>query len=214
MGKIFVLVISIFCFLFSADAQFKWGINTGVNLTNRQDPSDHLPKPLVTSQFSIFGLFPVSNLFSFQPSLGYHGKGDKFKNVSFTDNMGNFIGSGNINELFNYLQLNVLAQLRCNRDEDYKLYSSAGPYLAYLINGKSKLKDFHGSSHVPPGSSDINLYYINRFDAGLNLAASLIIKDHWDVSLTSSMGFVNTVKLVAARPKNMSVGITLGYLIH
>ena len=218
MRKKIGLAIISFCFLFfSAKAQFNWGVNGGANITNRTNFKDLGidEKPLLTLQFSFFGIAPLGKLIAIQPSFGYHGKGNRFKNMLITDNLGNDLGEGDENVLFNYLQLNLPVQLRCNTDDNYKLYAGLGPYLAYLINGRYKVKNFHGSSNQSPRESgDIDLDGINRFDVGLNVGVSVIIQQHWAVSLTSDMGFINTIKQGSISSKNISAGVTVGYLIH
>src|SRR5438477_7537445 len=130
MGKISALFMISLCFLFSANAQLKWGANAGVNISSITHVKDFNPKPLFTFQFSGFAIIPIGQSLEMQPCLGYRGKGYGV-NERYRDS-----SQQRVNYDYNYLQLSSPVLLRCNTNDNYKWYAGAGPYLAYLINVK------------------------------------------------------------------------------
>jgi hypothetical protein len=198
MRKTLVLLPINFCVLFAAHAQLKWGASTGVNISNVNHIEAVHPKSLVTVQFSGFAAILVGNSLVIQPSLGYRGKGYKIA--------GSFDSTRNhTNVAYNYLQLSTPVVLRCNTNENYKLYAGAGPYLAYLLNVK------RGGSHLP-----IDNY--NRVDFGFDFSIALAIGKRWVIALASDLGFSNVYSRSSSSgsesPSNISSGLTLGYFIN
>jgi len=198
MRKILVLLAITFCALYGAQAQVKWGANAGINISNVHHLEVVHPKSLVTVQFSGFAAVPLSKSFIIQPSLGYRGKGFKIA--------GSFDSTRNhTNVAYNYLQLSAPVLLRCNKNDNYKLYAGAGPYLAYLLNVKSD------GSHLP-----IDNY--NRVDFGFDFSIALTIGKRWVVELASDLGFSNVYSLGSGvwgqSPSNIRSGLTLGYFIN
>jgi outer membrane protein with beta-barrel domain len=198
MRKILVFIPISFCFLFSANAQLKWGANAGISISNVHHIEAVDPKSLVTLQSSGFAAIPVGNSFVIQPSLGYRGKGYKID--------GSFDSTRNHTSIaYNYLQLSAPVLLRCNTNENYKLYAGAGPYLAYLLNVR------RDGSHLP-----IDNY--NRLDFGFDFSINLTIGKRWVVALASDLGLSNVYSLGsgvwAESPSNISSGISLGYFIN
>jgi hypothetical protein len=197
MRKILILLSINFCVLFTAHAQPKWGVSAGVNISNVNHIEAVHPKSLVTVQYSGFAMIPVSKSFVIQPSLGYRGKG--YKITGSLDSTRN-----HTNAAYNYLQLSAPVVLRCNTNDNYKLYAGAGPYLAYLLN-------------VKRDGSHISIDGYNRVDFGLNFSIALTIGQRWNVTLASDFGFSNVHSRSSAwgsYPSNISSGLTLGYFIN
>ena len=191
MRKFLVLLQISLCILVSAHAQLQWGANAGLNISSITGPTVFNPKPLFTFQFSGFAKMPISKSLVIQPSLGYRRKGYGINERFYLDSP-----EHRVNTAYDYLQLSAPVLLRCNRNDNYKLYAGAGLYLAYLI--KAKLYGYN----VP-------LDGLSRLDLGLNFNITLTIRRRWVVTVASDLG---------ADPNdnhtNISSGITLGYFIN
>jgi len=191
MRKILVLFPISLCILFTARAQLKWGANAGLNISSVTGVNVFNPKPLFTFQFSAFAKMPISKSLVIQPSIGYRRKGYGINERFYVDSP-----EHRVTTAYDYLQLSAPVLLRCNRNDNYKLYAGAGLFLAYLIKAKSF-------------GYDVPLDRLSRFDVGLNFNIALTIHSRWVVSVASDFG---------ADPNgsytNICSGITLGYFIN
>ena len=216
MGRLICFLLFLLAALQSAQAQFQWGINAGPNVANRGGASSQANRPLFTTQFAVFARDPLSDRVCLEPSLGYQGKGVKFRNVSTLDDLGNQVGTGDECNLFNYLQFTIPFQWRVNANEDCQLYTGAGVYAAYLLSARSRLRDFHGSEQVDAGPVAIPVDRLRRVDGGLFLSVSALIRERWEIAIASSTGLANSGirNSTFGNVKNQSLGITLGYLFR
>ena len=182
------------CFLFLANAQLKWGANAGVNISSITKLKGAFnPEPLVTFQFSGFTMIPLGKSFVLKPSLGYRGKGYRFDYRLYADSP-----SVRVKWRYDYLQLSAPIVLRCNNNDNYKLYAGGGLYAAYLIN-------------VKRDGSGVPLDYFRRFDLGINFSIALTIGERWIIDVASDLGS-SADKYSSSQ--NISSGITLGYFIN
>ena len=209
MKKIIVLTIIGLSFL-SAKGQFKWGVKAGTNLSNRSGFSGTglQTGPIFTIQSSFLGMIPVGKFLIVQPSIGYYGKGMQFKNMQFIDNLGNDLGKGDENLIFNYIELSIPLQYKIDLNRRDRIFIGAGPYVAYAINGKDKVKAGTFSR-----STDVDFNYSKRVDAGISFLITAQIKQHWTLSLNYDLGLINIYKNSSLKPHNNSAGLVIGYLL-
>lgn len=136
-----------------------FGIKGGINFSNlyAKDGADN--KMLTGFNLGLFAKLPVSTTFAIQPELYYTTKGAQSTyNSTFIN--------GTFQYNFNYLEVPLLFVL--NITDHFNLH--AGPYVAYMLNGKVK-----NNSNVNSIGFDekINTEDYNKFDAGFAAGAGI-----------------------------------------
>jgi len=213
MKTLFFFFIALFLFL-TSDAQIKYGARGGISFGSH-DGSNSSSSDLVTTQASVFILHPLSASVFFQPSIGYHPIGNKYKNLGFADALGNNIGYGDLTTRYDNIQLAAPFQYALMNNKDSKLMLGLGPFFSYAIGGVAKWKNVSGQTD-PPEKQKL-IFGDNaekRFDAGLNLLFTYQADKHWTLNVHYDRG------LVRVHPKTSpnqifftnSQGITAGYL--
>lgn len=168
---------------------------------------------LTTMQAKFVGIMPVSDEVSITPSLGYSGKGYRLTNIQFTDQLGNDVGQGNINGLFNYIQLSLPLSYKFALDKTKDLYVGAGPYVAYAISGRGKVKNVA----VQTTLDDWNLFsddFYKRFDAGMVIEFTSTINKRFLASVNADIGLANISNGSGAKLKQIAAGLSIGYLLN
>jgi len=214
MRKIILSVI--ICFLaFAASSQDQFGIRAGISFSNR-DGSISNSTDLISLQGSAFGMIRVSPFIFFQPSIGYHPKGNKYRNQSFTDQLGNNTGYGDANFRFDNIELALPFQYLVSGNKDSKLLLGLGPYISYSISGVVKWKHVTAPGNGP-SNSKINFSGSGpkRVDAGVNLLITYQVNKHWTLNLDYDRGIVNnntSAYYQQSKSYSHGEGITVGYL--
>ena len=218
MKRIFLLLLIIPVFIIQANAQMRWGIKGGIAASNRSGFKDiGLDEcPLPGLQTSFFNIVPLGKLIILQSSLGYYAKGNQFKNIMFTDQAGNDLGTGTLAIRFDYIELALPFQYRMNLSDKILAFSGLGPYIAYAIGGVVKPKNVSdpSSGGGPPQKQKI-VFGDNgskRVDAGLTLLISVMMQKYWMISLNYDQGVVKINSGGGIRTHNLSGGLTVGYL--
>jgi len=131
----------------------RFGIKGGVNFSNLYSSDDDHTKMRTGYNLGLFGKFPASKSFSFQPELYYTTKGATvtYKN-SFVE------GTARFN--FNYLEVPLL--LVVNVTENFNVH--VGPYASFLVSGKVKNES---SVDLFDFEENINSDDYNKVDAGI-----------------------------------------------
>src|SRR5436190_2052485 len=198
MRNTFLLALAIFI-LSSASSQTRFGIKIGASINNRSGYKNNLGpnvKPLAAFTGSVFSIIPIGDLFSFQPSIGYQPKGNRFTGLTFEDQIGDGtdIGEGYMSFRFDYLQLTIPFQYLVFNNEKIKLFTGLGPYLAYAIGGEVVWKNVSGTPSNEPKKRKMTFgdNGSKRIDAGLTLLLSTQIKRSWMLSINCDAGLANT----------------------
>lgn len=165
----------------------------------------------------------IGNGWSIEPSVYYMAKGWKNKDnkIFITDENGALVldkegnpvvGMMNETTNLNYIEIPVLVNYAFNVCKGHRnLVVSAGPYAAYGVGGKTKVKG--DTAH----SSSERLYYdysafgnhrLHRFDVGLAAAAAYRFTENLEVGLMSDFGLT---ELSSSGGHNYSFTVTLGY---
>lgn len=179
-------------------AQVTWNAKAGMNISS-YDESEADAK----IGYRIGGGFEyqISKMFSIQPSLFYSKKGAKMSEDGI---------KATVNQ--NYLELPVMAALRLPVNEKMNIVLSAGPYMAYGVGGKTKLKmsylsiewDTFGNSTI----EDEEIEGLKRFDAGIGVGVALEV-DKWIFSMEAQNGLTHIAS--GASTKNTNVFLGVGY---
>jgi outer membrane protein with beta-barrel domain len=182
-----------FCFLFSANAQLKWGANAGLNISSVTNIKVFNPEPLFTFQFSGMAMIPFGKSLGVKPSLGYRGKGYAFHERLYADSP-----SVRTKWRYDYLQLSAPVVLRCNKNDNHRLYAGAGLYVSYLLG-----VNLNGSS-VPTDR-------FRQLDLGLNFSIALTLGQSWIIEVASDLG---PGAETYGNLSNISSGVSLGYFFN
>jgi hypothetical protein len=214
MMKTCGLFFLFFLFQFSANAQNKFGLNSGIAFSD-QSGSNSSATDLITIPISVFGMIPLSRVVVMQPSIGYYPKGNKYRDVTFVDQLG-ANGYGDVNYRFDDIEVAIPFQYTVTSSKERKLLLGLGPYFSYAIGGLVKWHNVSGQNR-PPSKSKINFdgTGYQRFDAGINLLMTLQVKNHWTVSASFDRGLVgNNQNRLIQQPKQYShsEAIIVGYL--
>jgi hypothetical protein len=194
-------------FFSSANSQVKLGIKAGVAISDRGDlTAFSMIRPLITMPVSVFGIIPLKRSFILQPSFGYYPKGYRYKDITFEDQLGNDLGTGNVNYRYDFLELTAPIQYLLVKK--IKLFAGLGPYFAYAVSGKVIYKYKSGQRTNEPRTRPITFGYDKRFDAGYVLLFSTQLKSRWMLSLNYENGVINKS---AGNPHHTSSGLTVGY---
>ncbi len=117
----------------------------------------------------------------------------------------------------NYLELPVLASYRYDFSDNAQLQVNVGPYLAYGIGGKIKIKETDGvysSGQLITKEIEEEVDYFdddtnNKFDGGLQIGAGMTFAKHIYMGVAYEFGFVNVIDDV--KSKNSNFMVSLGY---
>lgn len=155
---------------------------------------------------------------SLQPGLFFSQKGAKTGSTALQVGGGTFIT--NTTTRLNYLELPVNLLYK-HQIGSGKLFAGFGPYVAYGISGKLKIKgeNFSMDEEVKVKFKDSKEYstkevYIKPFDAGANFTVGYELKMGLLFSVKYSLGLTNTSPYDKEKEKNHYFGISVGYLFR
>jgi len=151
-----------------------------------------------------------------QPSIGYYPKGNKYRDVTFVDQLG-ANGYGDVNYRFDNIELTVPLQYIVTNNKETKVFLGLGPYFSYAVGGSIKWHNVSGQNR-PPSKTKINFdgTGYNRFDAGINLLMTLQVKNHWTASVSYDRGLVaknQNGSIQQTKLYSHSEALTVGYLL-
>jgi hypothetical protein len=150
------LALSFFTFT-SVQAQenlTKFGIKGGVNFSNFYTDNVDDNNVLTGLNVGLFAKLPIGDNIAFQPEISYTGKGAELV-------YNNALVNGTAQFKLNYIEVPVL--LVVNVTKNFNVH--AGPYLAYMVSGKTTNKSDSGSYNF---EDNIDVNDFNRVDAGLS----------------------------------------------
>lgn len=189
-------------------SQISWNAKVGMNMSNFTGDMDTDMK--IGFNVGVGMEYQFTEMWSIQPSLMLTTKGAKTED-SFTEDG----ASVKLEETYNpmYLELPIMAAARFAISDNMNIVISAGPYLAYGIGGKYKVKgsaSYEGESASETEKTDIfGDDGFNRFDFGLGVGAALEINKFF-VGLNGEFGLTKLVDGDGA-PKNTNFSIGVGY---
>lgn len=199
-----LLVIAMIAMVTAASAQMHLGVKGGVNMSNFY--GDELDDNNVKIGFHV-GLaadFDFAYNSAIQTGLYFTTKGAKYSTT-----ISSVTADLTVNPM--YLQLPVHYAYKIDVSPGTRVVLHAGPYTAYGVGGKSKIK---GSVGGMSGEEESDVFgddgFLKRFDAGLGLGVGaefgpLLLDLGWD------MGLVNIVDSNDGDLKNQNAYLSIGY---
>lgn len=204
-GLIFVLFALVSLVSFS---QISWNAKVGMNMSNFTGDMDTDMK--VGFNVGVGMEYQFTEMWSIQPSLMFTTKGAKYDG-DFSIDDASAKAEVTMNPM--YLELPIMAAARFAIADNMNIVISAGPYLAYGIGGKLKVKataSYEGESASETTKTDIfGDDGFDRFDFGLGVGAALEINKFF-VGLNGEFGLTKLVDGDGA-PKNTNFSIGVGY---
>lgn len=172
------------------------GVNFAKQVVSSDDGSSFSPKNNVGVNFGVSVDIPMMESLYLQSGLYYTVKGYKFEGDGYTEKASP-----------SYLELPILTSYRYNFSDFTQLQINFGPYLAYGIAGKYKLKRDGGEEEDEDFFDDET----NKFDAGLAIGAGMTF-GHIFVGINYDLGLTNILKdSDDTSVKNRCLSINVGY---
>ena len=159
ISKLISLLVICFTTITIAQAQPKFGVRLGVNISNQEFKLDSLvvePKSKFGLDIGVVAEFPLGEVVSFAPELHWLQKGYKVKDLVIDGTARDFTST------LNYLELPLLVKF--NFGETAKFFVMGGPSFGYLLSEKTKDGD---------GNEYNFLDEITRIELGAHLGAGL-----------------------------------------
>jgi hypothetical protein len=210
MRNLFFFAVCIYLFN-SANSQIHYGAKAGMANNSVTSSFSSNEKSLLGMQANAFTLMHLNHSIFMQPSIGYYRKGKKFTDITFEDQFGNSIGSGDLSVRLDYLELAAPFQFLIV-NKRWQLYGGAGPFLSYAVGGTYKYKYISGQPTNEPETRSIifGSNGTNRLDAGAEFLLSGFFGTHYTISINFDQGL--TYLNPYSKQKTMSLGITFGYV--
>lgn len=197
-------MVAMLAIVTAASAQTSLGVKGGVNMSNFY--GDELDDRNVKIGFHI-GLaadYEFMYNHAIQTGLYFTTKGAKYDGT-----FGDVTGEVTVNPM--YLQLPVHYAYKIDVSPGTRVVLHAGPYVAYGIGGKSKVK--LSSSEGSAELGDVDVFGddgFKRFDAGLGLGVGaefgpILVDLGWDMGLVDISGSSN------GNVKNQNAYLSVGY---
>ncbi|MCX6258261.1 MAG: porin family protein [Bacteroidia bacterium] len=202
MKKIFTIVIVLVLCSLISQAQIRYGVQAGLNLstmTLKQSGLTFDAKMLMGPEVGVFAVIPVTNEIDIQPGIAYSFRGSKYS----------FMGTDSkISPVYINIPINVLYNFNIAKN---KAFVFVGLYLADGISGKVDNGSGNGSQDIKFGSDTSKT--MKAFDYGLNFGVGYEFSN-FQVALQYNLGLANLAPVTTdnAEMKARNINISLAYL--
>lgn len=226
MGRLYKLGITVlFSFMaltvLAQDSPFTWGVKTGITLNNSSIDADPIEqKTKVGFLLGVTVDYALTNNLYLQSGLSLLTRGAKVESDISIESY-NVSGELKVNQI--YLQLPITAAYKLPVTDNLKVVFNAGPYIAYGIGGKSKLKanidipilELNSSEEYDTFGDDA----LKRFDFGLTAGIGAEFKKiylgaNYDLGLINIINRSKTIETFFGSDvsyKNQGFVISVGY---
>lgn len=222
---VFALVFPNLC-----DAQVRWGVRAGMNMTNSKfiqaDGTTEYTDPVARMQIGLTLDVPVWNDIYLQSSLLYQGKG--FKGSGIWP-----VVTGEDNELkvnLSYMVMPIHMVFKPRIGRSGRLLVGAGPYIGYGIGGswESETDLLYDDMMLSQRKGDVNFTtdgsvgdmgtynYGKPWDYGVGFLVGYEFLERYSVQVNADFGLANLQYnygdySTGKELKNIGVGLSLGY---
>jgi hypothetical protein len=165
-----------------------FGLKTGLGISQAVDHADDTK----SKRSYLFGgllNYRESRWLAVQIEFLYFNKGYRVNDVEETDSLGEVVGRADIELIFNYIEIPVLARFSLPTASAYQPYFLAGGFAAFNVDHKLRLL-----TEVP---FDFDIENVEEFDYGLIAAAGLNMKTgdaHIFLETRYDVGFGKVIK--------------------
>nr|WP_294862665.1 porin family protein [uncultured Fluviicola sp.] len=161
--------------------RYDWGIEGGPNFSTLIIKNNFFldPKPAVFGSGGFIFQYNTKKILSFKTGFSYQRKGYQSSDLTFTDNAGNYIGTGKSVSTMDYITLPLL--VKASFGKKVKFFVNAGPYGGFLL---AKTDRFKLSGHNDQVSKN-DFAYTKRWDFGFagGIGVAIPIKKAWMISV-------------------------------
>ncbi|WP_341904817.1 porin family protein [Fluviicola taffensis] len=169
--------------LHAQNSMFDLGLEGGPNLSTILVSStlfDFDPQPAVFGSGGFIFQYNFKNFLSLKTGISYQRKGYQLKDLLFTDNSGNQIGTGTTSSRLDYLTFPILVKASFGKKVNF--FVNAGPYIGYLLQKTDRTK-FDGSTTT--FKDDLSINGMNRWDFGVagGIGIAIPIRTFWVISI-------------------------------
>lgn len=209
MKKIACIVTSLFVVLtMAAQTKVTWSMELGLGMSTWMGKDAGNSSALFNQKVGVGIDVPLSGLVSFQTGLFWASKG-----ASMDVNIANqTVDVVNMHVNQNYFEMPLLAAFHVGTAANFDMVFTAGPYLAYGVNGKRDMDiEDLTLSYSTFGDSKIDgvvLPGLNRFDAGVMAGVALDF-ERWTVGLDGEFGCCKVVS--GSKTRNLAFYFTAAY---
>ena len=204
MKRILFGIVGVLCTLtVAAQTKVTWSMELGLGMSTWMGKGSDHTNPIFSPKVGIGIDVPLSGLVSFQTGLTWVSKGTK---------VSSWLGKKDVQVNQNYFQMPLLAAFHVGTVSSFDMVFTAGPYLAYGINGKSEFEvDDVTTSWNTFGNSrqeGILTDGLDRLDAGVQLGVAMDFP-RWTVGVDGDFGFVKVAS--GHHPYNLAFYLTCAY---
>jgi opacity protein-like surface antigen len=169
--------------LHAQNSMFDLGLEGGPNLSTMLISStifDFDPQPAIFGSGGFIFQYNFKNFLSLKTGISYQRKGYQLKDLSYTDNIGNPIGTATASSRLDYLTFPILVKASFGKKVNFFL--NAGPYVGYLLQKTDRMK-FNGSTTTD--QADLGTAGYNRWDFGIagGIGIAIPIRTFWVISV-------------------------------
>lgn len=174
-----------------------YGFQSGVNLNTAYGNESLKKYAGTTAGLHIEGHFKIDITahFGLKAILGYDQNGWVYRSLTFTNDVGNDLGSGNLKEKLNYLNLPIIAEYTFGKK--IKFYADAGIFAGYLLKYTIVRKIKEPVASTTKTTSDFRKATNYGFTAGVGLQFPIASKIKLDFGLRNNLGLANIYKPVS-----------------
>ncbi len=202
-----------------SDEPITFGVQAGVNFAGID--AEGSPDGRTAYNFGVTVDLPVIESLHVKSGLFYSEKGWK---LTKTETDGRDYESTEEKGEPAYLEIPILASYRYNFSDNLQLQFNVGPYIAYGIAGKYKLKDTYEDrynvyeeslsfDYFKSGEKDEYEYYgFKKFDLGWQVGVGLTVANHYAVGVAYEKSFSNVSKSDGPSAKNTNFMVNLNYI--
>ena len=167
-----------------------------------------------TLNAGLTAFIPLGKELYLHETIGYSGKGVLGKNVQFTDNVGNDVGTGDVHVLIHYLELRTPIVYYTSISSKIDLSTGAGPYFGYALGGYRKITGDNIYTVYGEQKYDIDFEQDGhrRFDFGVIAEVNFLLSKKWLLGLSGDFGLLKAEETQVRAIRNTSFTISFGYL--
>lgn len=202
MKKLLLLMVGVLCTLtVAAQTKVTWSLELGLGMSTWMGKGSDHTNPIFSPKVGIGIDVPLSGLVSFQTGLSWVSKGAKAERLN---------QDVQVNQ--NYFQMPLLAAFHVGTVSTFDMVFTAGPYLAYGVNGKTEYEvDDMTTSWNTFGSSNlggVKTDGLDRLDAGVQAGVAMDFP-RWTVGLDGDFSFIKIAS--GHHPYNLAFYLTCAY---
>ena len=202
MKKFLLIAVCMFSTLVAA-AQTKvtWSLELGLGMSTWMGKDADGSNPLFNPKVGVGIDVPLTGLVSFQTGLSWVSKGASYDAGTAGEKV-------KVDQ--NYFEMPLLAAFHVGTACKFDMVFTAGPYLAYGVNGKTstEAEGITVSCDTFDDVEAIGKDGLHRFDAGLQGGVALDFPE-WTVGLDVEFGLCKIAD--GASPRNLAFFFTVGY---